>query len=91
MRLDGSSGCYVLTDEAGAEGVAVEGTVYHLHGRRQMVGTEPEAVVETVDGGEEMAGMQRWMGQLQADADDAILDYEYRLSLLELGLEDNTL
>ncbi len=90
VRLDGSSGCYVLTDEAGAEGVAAGGKVYHLLGRRRMLGTEPEAVVEEVDGGEAVGAMQDWLGQMQADVDETVLDYEYRLALLELGLDNTT-
>ena len=44
------NGCFVLTDEAAAEGVVYNGTPYHLFGRAAMEGLETVVLVE-IDAG----------------------------------------
>ena len=45
------NGSYVLSDLDNAEGIAVNGTPYHLLGKPDMKGTEETAMITEVDSG----------------------------------------
>ena len=80
------NGCYNLCPEPEASGIVFDGTVYHLLGRAELADVETETVMlEEVDSGQLLTAAQ----QSIADADGMIVDQEYRLTLLELGLADN--
>lgn len=68
-------GVYLLTDANHAEGVAYQGTA-HLFA--------DGAQVCQVDGGTRIAGTEKTV----ADNDAMNVDQEYRLTLLELGLNE---
>ena len=67
------NGCFVLTDEAAAEGVAYNGTPYLF--------ADGDIYYE-VDKGSDILETERTV----SDNDAMNVDQEYRLTLLELGL-----
>ena len=67
------NGCFVLTDEATAEGVAYNGTPYLF---------ADGAICCEVDKGDDILETERTV----SDNDAMNVDQEYRLTLLELGL-----
>ena len=77
------NGCYVLCQEPDATGVAFNGTAYHLLGRDALEGAET-VMLEEADAGTEILAAR----QAQEDADGMLVDQEYRLTLLELGLAE---
>lgn len=80
-----SNGSFVLCPEPEASGIVFAGTAYHLLGREGMEDMETVMLEETDAGAEIQAA------KLAAeDADGMIVDQEYRLTLLELGLTDET-
>jgi len=79
------NGCYILCPEPEASGIAFAGTTYHLLGREGMEDVET-VMLEEIDAGAEIQATR----QQAADADGMIVDQEYRLTLLELGLADNS-
>lgn len=46
IRLNQKNGCYVLTTEEQAQGIAVQGTPYNLHGKSPMDGLDTVFVIE---------------------------------------------
>lgn len=79
------NGCFALCPEPEASGIVFAGTAYHLLGREGMEDMETVMLEETDAGAEIQAA------KLAAeDADGMIVDQEYRLTLLELGLTDET-
>ena len=67
------NGCFVLTDEATAEGVAYHGTPYLF---------ADGTICFEVDKGAEILATEKTV----SDNDAMNVDQEYRLTLLELGL-----
>ena len=67
------NGCFVLTDEATAEGVAYNGTPYLF---------KDGVICCEVDKGTDILETERTV----SDNDAMNIDQEYRLTLLELGL-----
>lgn len=80
-----ANGCYVLCSEPEASGISYEGTVYHLLGRAELKGVDTVSLEET-DTGTELMATQAAV----ADTDAMNVDHEYRLTMLELGLSDET-
>ncbi len=79
------NGCFNLCPEPEASGIVFVGTAYHLLGREGMEDVETVMLEETDAGAEIQAA------KLAAeDADGMLVDQEYRLTLLELGLTDET-
>lgn len=78
------NGSYNLCPEPQASGIAFNGTTYHLLGREGMEDAET-IMLEEVDAGAEIHAAK----QAASDADGMIVDQEYRLTLLELGLADD--
>lgn len=68
-----SNGCYILTEQSKAEGIAYHGTPYMFAGG---------AICYEVDAGEDILATERNV----ADHDAMTVDQEYRLTLLELGV-----
>ncbi len=82
-------GIYVEADETDAQGVAFHSVPYNLPGG-EMEGLETVLVTE-VDGGEYILSQQNTvdtMSKNSADTDAMLVDQEYRLTLLELGLTE---
>lgn len=77
------NGCYNICPEPQASGIAFSGVNYHLLGRDGMEDLET-VMLEEVDAGMEIHAAK----QAASDADGMIVDQEYRLTLLELGLAD---
>ena len=71
--LKHENGCFVLTDEAMAEGVAYHGTPYLF---------ADGAICYEVDKGADILETEKTV----SDSDAMSVDQEYRLTLLELGL-----
>ena len=69
------NGCFVLTNEAEAEGVAYNGTLYLF---------ADGAICYEVDKGADIIETERTV----SDNDAMNVDHEYRLTLLELGLTE---
>ena len=69
------NGCFVLTDEATAEGVAHHGTPYLF---------KDGAICYEVDKGADILETEKTV----SDNDAMNVDQEYRLTLLELGLTE---
>ena len=76
-------GFYALCDEAQAQGIAVNGKPYSLHGRTPMEGCDSVLLVET-DAGTLLVEARH----AADDADALTVDQEYRLTMLELGITD---
>ena len=81
IRLS-ENGSYAPCSEKEAQGVALNGTPYHLFGRTVMDGLETVVLVET-DAGRILEGQET----AQEDTDALAVDHEYRLTLLDLGVE----
>lgn len=79
------NGCYVLCPEPEASGIAFAGTTYHLLGRDGMEDQDTVMLEETDAGAEIQAAKVA-----AADTDGMIVDQEYRLTLLELGLTEDS-
>ena len=79
------NGCYVLCPEPEASGIVFAGTPYRLLGRDGMEGAETVMLEET-DAGMELLAVK----QQAEDADGMMVDQEYRLTLLELGLSEDS-
>ena len=85
IRMAGN-GCRILCPAEEAEGIAHGGQVFHLMGRPDLEGAAATIMLEETDAGAEIQA-----AKLAAeDADGMIVDQEYRLTLLELGLTDET-
>lgn len=80
-----ANGCYILCPEPEASGIAFAGTPYHLLGRESMEDVET-VVLQAADVGAELAAINVAV----EDADAMNVDQEYRLTLLELGITDET-
>lgn len=68
-----SNGCYILTEQSKAEGIAYHGTPYLF---------KDGIIAYEVDKGEDILATERTV----ADNDALSIDHEYRLTLLELGV-----
>ncbi|MDE7243137.1 MAG: hypothetical protein K2O18_04055 [Oscillospiraceae bacterium] len=77
------NGCYNLCPEPQASGIVFAGNPYHLLGRDGMEDLET-VMLEEIDAGAEIQAAK----QAASDADGMIVEQEYRLTLLELGLAD---
>ena len=73
-------GFYALCDEAQAQGIAVNGKPYSLHGRTPMEGCESVLLVETDAG-----GILARTEQTNSIALDMLADHEYQLCMIGLG------
>lgn len=76
-----TNGVYISCNETEAQGVAVKNTPYNLFGRENMDGCETVIAVE-VDGGEHIQTGEA----SQNETDVMVVDHEYRLTLIELGV-----
>ena len=84
VRRQGN-GYFAVCEEQEAQGIVHNGTVYHLAGREALEGQET-VVLEQVDAGADLGATK----QTVADADAMNVDQEYRLTLLELGVNEGT-
>lgn len=80
------NGCYILCPESDASGISYAGTPYHLLDRDPMGDDLESVMLEQTDIGS-------WVTETQTaieDADALNVDQAYRLTLLELGITDDT-
>lgn len=80
----------VVRDRSQATGVIYQGTVYNLPGHSDFEDAET-ATVSEIDSGRALTELLGKVTQAAADADDRdelLVDQEYRLTLLELGLNE---
>lgn len=77
------NGCFVLCRPEEAEGIAWEGVPYALFGKELEGAAGTVNLVET-DTGEVIRGVQL----ATEDTDAMMVDQEYRLTMLELGLTE---
>lgn len=80
------NGCYILCPEPDASGISYAGTLYHLLDRDPMGDDLESVMLEQTDIGS-------WVTETQTaieDADALNVDQAYRLTLLELGITDDT-
>lgn len=80
------NGCYILCPEPDAAGISYAGTPYHLLDRDPMGDDLESVMLEQTDIGS-------WVTETQTaieDADALNVDQAYRLTLLELGITDDT-
>lgn len=80
------NGCYILCPELDASGISYAGTPYHLLDRDPMGDDLESVMLEQTDIGS-------WVTETQTaieDADALNVDQAYRLTLLELGITDDT-
>ncbi len=76
------NGCFVLCPEEEALGIAWEGIPYALFGR-ELEGAAGTVLLSETDGGREI-----WvLSVAAADTDAMMVDQEYRITLMELGVE----
>lgn len=85
IRLHAENECFVPCSEAEATGIAVGGKAYQLIGRAGM-DVEDSVELREVNAGDMLLNAQ----QAIKDADELNVDHEYRLTLLELGIADDT-
>ncbi len=79
-------GCYILCPEPDASGISYASTPYHLLDRDPMGDDLESVMLEQTDIGS-------WVTETQTaieDADALNVDQAYRLTLLELGITDDT-
>jgi hypothetical protein len=80
------NGCYILCPEPDASGISYASTPYHLLDRDPMGDDLESVMLEQTDIGS-------WVTETQTaieDADALNVDQAYRLTLLELGITDDT-
>lgn len=80
------NGCYILCPEPDASGISYAGTPYQLLDRDPMGDDLESVMLEQTDIGS-------WVTETQTaieDADALNVDQAYRLTLLELGITDDT-
>lgn len=80
------NGCYILCPEPDASGISYADTPYHLLDRDPMGDGLESVMLEQTDIGS-------WVTETQTaieDADALNVDQAYRLTLLELGITDDT-
>lgn len=80
------NGCYILCPEPDASGISYAGTPYQLLDRDPMGDDLENVMLEQTDIGS-------WVTETQTaieDADALNVDQAYRLTLLELGITDDT-
>lgn len=80
------NGCYILCPEPDASGISYAGTPYHLLGRGSLGDDVESVMLEPTDIGS-------WVLTTKTAIDDADalnVDQEYRLTLLELGITDDS-
>lgn len=75
------AGVFIGCNDKDAQGIAVKNTPYNLAGRGAMRGCETVVVLE-VDGGDCIQAGE----EMQTDTDALIIEHEYRLTLLEMGV-----
>ena len=80
IRLQ-KNGCFGLANKDTAQGIVHNGQVYHLLGTEPLEGKETVMVVPA-DAGEAIFTNTTNL----ADTDALVVDQEYRLTLLELGI-----
>lgn len=79
-----NNGCFTLTDEKLAQGVAINGVVYQIYGKKKLEGNHPEVIVVKRNSGDLITSIN----EIQSNTDEIIVDQEYRLTLLELGVTE---
>ena len=77
------NGVFVSCTEKEAQGVAVNNTAYNIAGRQEMTGCETVAIFD-VDIGEYIQHGE----ECQTETDALVIDHEYRITLLELGVNE---
>lgn len=80
IKQDGN-GIYKSCSEKEAQGVAVKNTPYNLVGREAMNGCATVSVMEIDAGAHIQAG-----DVMQTETDALVVDHEYRIALIELGV-----
>lgn len=110
IKINPESGCYVICDEAEADGVCVkvpkemtdengtittcEDTVYAikdggLHGAEEMCQIEPAKIaMDYFNAKNSVQKLSDELSSVIAEADAMLVDYEYRITLLELGITE---
>ena len=78
-----AAGVFITCEEKEAQGVAVQNTAYNLVGREKMDGCDTVTIMY-IDGGEHIHTGEA----SQNETDVLIVDHEYRLTLLELGVNE---
>ena len=68
------NGSYVLCPEAEAEGVVVDGTVFHLIGRPELTGSEEDATLQEIDESSYQIKEKSSLESKQTELEDAIAD-----------------
>ena len=76
------TGVFVACEEQAAQGVAVNNTAYNIFGREEMKGCETVAIMEVDGGGCIFTGDED-----QTETDTMIVEHEYRLTILEMGVK----
>lgn len=77
----GASGCYTTASEKDAIGVAFNGVPYNIVGHNDISGAET-VIVSRINGGSYIFEQKK----ASFDIDALIIDNNYRLTLLELGV-----
>lgn len=78
------NGCFNLTDEENAQGIVIDNQIYQLCGKNKLKGNYPKAKIIKIDNGEILASIN----EIQGNMDELLIDQEYRLTLLELGVTE---
>lgn len=78
------NGCFISCDENLAQGIAINGIVYQLCGKKKLDGEHIEVVAIKRNSGNILMSINN----IQNDTDALIVDQEYRLTLLELGVTE---
>lgn len=80
------NGVFVSSTESDAQGVAVNNIPYNIAGRGKMADCESVVIFE-IDGGRCI----ETGNENQHETDTLVVDHEYRLTLLELGVTENVI
>ena len=75
------NGVFYKCDEKEAQGVAINNTPYNIFGREPMAVNDTVIIIE-VDGGQCIQNGD----ENQHETDTLVVDHEYRLTLLEMGV-----
>ena len=77
-----NNGRFIVTDEESAQGIVVNGRPYQLINKKKLNDTLEEIIIVNTNSGELITDII----SIQDNTDDLMVDQEYRLTLLELGV-----
>jgi hypothetical protein len=79
-----SNGCFTLTTEKEAQCIKIEDTIYQIFGKKIINKDYEKVIIIKRDSGNIITSIN----EIQDNTDALVVDQEYRLTLLELGVTE---